>query len=68
MWIIQPKKSQAAIVFLKYLGKRGNAGFGRLIGFILGMTICITWCQGYTQMVIEKFVVPVTYKGSHLIN
>lgn len=68
MWIIQPKKSQAAIVSLKYLGKRGNAGFGRLTGFILGMTICITWCQDYTQVVIEKFVVPVTYKGSHLIN
>lgn len=43
------------------MSKRGNPGFGRLTEFILGVTVCVTWYQGYSQMVREKFVVPITH-------
>lgn len=55
MWIIQLEKKSARLVyfffflFLKYLGIRGNLGFGRLTVFILVMTVYITWCQDSSQ-------------------
>ena len=68
MWIIQleKKKCQTGILFLfcfffKYLGIRGNLGFWRLVVFILVMTVCIIWCQGSSQTVRKKFVVPNHY-------
>ena len=69
MWIIQSKKKKVPgwytfsflFYFFKYLGIRGNLGFGRLFVFILVMTACITWCQGSSQIVRKKFVVPSNY-------
>lgn len=49
------------LFFFKYLGIRGNLGFGRLVVFILVMTVYITWCQGSSQTVRKKFGVPSHY-------